>query len=311
MARRPRQIIEYRLYELPLHFPVVLLDGDIWRISDLKSDRLHFHNCLEIGICHSDSGILMLREEPLAFRGGDVTLIPRHVPHTTYSTKGTQSLWSYIFVDISELLSDMITLPDDLNKPGQTFQCLLNRTTHPKIHFLINCILDELRGEKPGYQNVVKGLFIALYYEFLRIKDEKSDPKPTQAKKDTLAITPALAFIDENYMNKITIDELSDMCHLSATHFRRLFLSIMGTSPLAFINATRIDRACILLKTTEEPILEIAEEVGFTSLSSFNRAFTAIMKTSPRNYRNADSMDTLKPHHKYILKYSGWVEPDK
>jgi AraC-type DNA-binding domain-containing proteins len=311
MARRPREVIEYRLYELPLHFPLILLDGEIWRISDLKRDRLHFHNCLELGICHSDSGTLVVRDEAMPFREGDITLIPRHVPHTTYSEKGSQSLWSYIFVDLGELLSDKMRLADDLNTPNQLSPYLMSRADYPKVHFFLTCILDELRGEKPGYRDVVKGLFIALYYEFTRIRDEKSEPKPSVNKKDTLAITPALEYINVGYMNKTTIDELAAMCHLSATHFRRLFLSIMGTSPLAFINAMRIDKACILLKTTEAPILEIAAEVGFMSLSSFNRAFTAIMKTSPRGYRNEEDVDKIKPQHKYILTYSGWVEPEK
>lgn len=311
MARRPREVIEYRLYELPLHFPIILLDGEIWRISDLKRERLHFHNHLELGICHSDSGMMVIREEEVAFREGDITLIPRHVPHTTYSAKGTQSLWSYIFVDLEELLSDTMPLPGDLNKQGEAIPFLMSGTAFPKVRFFVNCILEELRGLKPGYQNAVKGLFIALYYELTRLLDKKGEPKPAANKKDTLAIAPALEYINTNYMDKITIDGLSDMCHLSATHFRRLFLSIMGTSPLAFINATRISKACVLLRTSEAPILEIAAEVGFMSLSSFNRAFAAIMQTSPRHYRNADNAEALKPKHKYILTYSGWVEPEK
>lgn len=313
MARRPRQVIEYRLYELPLDFPVLLLDGDIWHISDVKSDRLHFHNCLEIGLCHSDGGTLILRDEPVSFRAGDVTFIPRHVPHTTYSSKGTQSLWSYIFLDLTALLSDMAALPDDLNKPGEAFPFLLSRTAHEKVYFLANCILDEMRAQKTGYQTTVKGLCLALYYEILRTRDERAATlsRPAAPKKDTLALAPALEYINENYMNKLTIDSLCAMCHLSATHFRRLFISIMGTSPLAFINQTRIERACTLLKTTELPILEIAAEVGFTSLSSFNRAFTSSMKLSPRAYRNADPGGSVKPRHKYVLKYAGWVEPDQ
>jgi len=311
VARRPREIIEYRLYELPLPFPVLLLDGEIWRISDLKRERLHFHNHLELGICHSDSGMMVIRDEEVAFREGDITLIPRHVPHTTYSAKGTQSLWSYIFVDLGELLSDTLPLPGDLSRQGETAPYLMSRTAFPKVHFFVNCILDELREAKPGYQNAVKGLFVALYYELTRLGDEKSEPKPAANKKDTLAVAPALEYINTNFMDKLTIDALSDMCHLSATHFRRLFLSIMGTSPLAFINATRISKACVLLRTSEAPILEIAAEVGFMSLSSFNRAFAATMSTSPRNYRNADNVEAFKPKHKYILTYSGWVEPEK
>ena len=54
MAKSKRAVTEYRSYYLPTHFPVLLLSGDYWKISDIPSGSLHFHNCLEIGICHSE-----------------------------------------------------------------------------------------------------------------------------------------------------------------------------------------------------------------------------------------------------------------
>lgn len=63
MPRAKKPVIEYRRYSLPLHFPVLLLSGERWRISDIKSEHLHFHNHLEIGICHSDSGVMEIKGE--------------------------------------------------------------------------------------------------------------------------------------------------------------------------------------------------------------------------------------------------------
>ena len=48
MARPKSPVTEYRSYYLPMQFPVKLLSGDHWKISDIPSKRLHFHNCLEI-----------------------------------------------------------------------------------------------------------------------------------------------------------------------------------------------------------------------------------------------------------------------
>ena len=95
MARPKKTVIEYRSYYLPLHFPVLLLSGDYWRISDVPSGRLHFHNCLEIGICHSDSGFMEFPGQALSFQEGDITVIPRNIPHTTYSSPGCSRHWSY------------------------------------------------------------------------------------------------------------------------------------------------------------------------------------------------------------------------
>lgn len=70
MSRPPRTVIEYRNYELPADFPIQMLSGENWRISDVPSGVLHFHNCLEIGLCESDGGFLGFRGEQRAFRAG-------------------------------------------------------------------------------------------------------------------------------------------------------------------------------------------------------------------------------------------------
>lgn len=311
MARHKKKIIEYRVYDLPLNFPLLLLDGEKWRISDHISDRLHFHNCLEIGICHSDGGTMVINDVPVTFRAGDISIVPRHIPHTTYSNKGTQSLWSYIFVDVDELLSGFMML-QNLGRLMPSGHYMMNAVEYGKAHFMIRCILDELRHEKRGYQTVTRALFVALYYEIQRLEEMHSAAlQQKKHHKETLAILPALEYINGAYMNRTTIADLASMCHISETHFRRLFLTIMGTSPLAFINAKRIERACTLLNTSEKQIIEIAQEVGFTSLSAFNRAFTTIVKISPRAYRNDEAHQRLKHKQKYILEYSGWTEPDK
>ena len=76
MARTKRDVVEYRIYDLPVDLPVFTLSGEQWRISDAPSSRLHFHNCLEIGFCRSDSGYIRFEDEIVPFRAGDVFLIP-------------------------------------------------------------------------------------------------------------------------------------------------------------------------------------------------------------------------------------------
>lgn len=111
MAKSKRVVTEYRSYYLPMQFPVLLLSGDYWKISDIPSGSLHFHNCLEIGLCHSDSGTLEINGDKQSFHAGDVTILPRNVPHTTYSTPGTRSHWSYLFLDPRSCFTIFSPLP--------------------------------------------------------------------------------------------------------------------------------------------------------------------------------------------------------
>lgn len=107
--KKGKEIIEYRNYYLPSHFPLVFLSGPKWKISDIPSERLHFHNCLEIGICHSGSGTLRFcNGQEIHFFAGDITCIPRNTPHTTFSDPGTNSRWSYLFFDLRQLFIDLL-----------------------------------------------------------------------------------------------------------------------------------------------------------------------------------------------------------
>ena len=51
MAKQKNIITEFRNYPLRVEFPILLLTGNQWWISDVPSANLHFHNCLEIGLC--------------------------------------------------------------------------------------------------------------------------------------------------------------------------------------------------------------------------------------------------------------------
>lgn len=173
MAKPKRTIIEYRSYSLPLHFPLLLLSGDHWKISDIPSNRLHFHNCLEIGICHSDSGSMTVFDEPVPFHAGDVTVIPKNVPHTTYSTPGTASLWSYIFLDPQALFRNMLPMAwknFDLSRHAHRgMQVVFSQELYPHIHQLVTSAIRELEEQKPSYQISARGLLLSLYIELSRI----------------------------------------------------------------------------------------------------------------------------------------------
>lgn len=319
MSKTVNAITEYRNYYLPPHFPVLLLTGDHWRISDIPSDRLHFHNCLEIGICHSDSGFMEFYGERYPFHEGDITIIPRNVPHTTYSSPGYASLWSYIYIDPQELFRRILPSSwknyDLLPYFFKNFKYIINKDQYPTIYQLITVIIEELKNEKSGYQLSAKGLLLSLYIEIYRMlsqdgHDEEKTENNFSDSADPLSIAPALDYIENNYMRQFSIEFLAELCHWSPTHFRRIFHSIMRISPLSYVNNTRIQKSCSLLCSTENSILSISEAVGFQSVSSYNRCFYRSMQQSPREYRRMMLQSDKQAQNTSIMEYSGWMYPE-
>jgi AraC-like DNA-binding protein len=80
----------------------------------------------------------------------------------------------------------------------------------------------------------------------------------------------------------------------------------MGTAPLDFLSSTRIEEACKQLKSSDDSILSISEQVGFHSISSFNRCFSKLMGSSPKEWRKGAQSEAQSAKAS-ILEFTGWV----
>lgn len=307
MSKPKKVITEYRHYDLSPDFPLLVLHGERWHISDVKADRLHFHNCLEIGVCHTHEGRLDFGDHSVTYKAGDFTLIARNYPHTTYSTHGGKSLWSYIFVDLDEFFKSRVIMSSSGSLLPSLSYYIGNKATSPKLYSYIMAVIEEMTEKQPDYTTCVTGLMTAILVEITRLCEHASSAQKTIPNSSMLSIHPALNYIHDNYTQQFPIELLADMCHLSVTHFRRTFNTIMGISPLEFINNTRIEHACLLLSSTDSSILEISELVGFHSVSSFNRAFVKLMDIPPREWRKNNSNGESVMKKKSVLEYHGWL----
>lgn len=112
--------------------------------------------------------------------------------------------------------------------------------------------------------------------------------------KDNLKISKVIREeINEicNYMEmhldeKITIDYLCHKFYISPTTFKKYFRSIHGQPVYAWLSHKRMEKAAELLCYTSMTVLEIAQAVGYSSLSQFNVVFKKCYTCTPRQYRN-------------------------
>ena len=143
-----------------------------------------------------------------------------------------------------------------------------------------------MRKAEEFYLEEAKGVLGSLLVEVARM-NRMSDEEEMDVDrgKITNMISKTLDYIADNYMQDIKVEELARYIHISETHFRRVFYTYMKMSPLEYINTVRIQAACEFLKTTDEPIADIAYKCGFTTNSTFNRNFKQIMGMPPVEWR--------------------------
>ena len=105
----------------------------------------------------------------------------------------------------------------------------------------------------------------------------------------------ALSFIDQNYQNDISIEDIAAVCGLNRSYFGKIFRYTVGESPQEYLLHYRMARAAQLLKETKQPIGEIAPQVGYANQLHFSRAFKNVHGVSPREYRLTHMMPEERP----------------
>ncbi len=108
---------------------------------------------------------------------------------------------------------------------------------------------------------------------------------PPVRARDAARIAAALRRIEAQAEETLSLAALAQEAAMSPFHFLRTFRHVAGMTPHQFVLRTRLHRAAVRLRRSDEAISAIAFDVGFTDLSTFNRRFRRVMGASPSAYR--------------------------
>lgn len=97
----------------------------------------------------------------------------------------------------------------------------------------------------------------------------------------------SLNYINNNYMNKITLEEVASYSYLSPTYFSRIFKEEMKSTFNAYVNKVRIEMSKKLLSEDQLSLAEISEMVGYEDQSYFSKVFKKMTGVSPGKYRES------------------------
>lgn len=104
------------------------------------------------------------------------------------------------------------------------------------------------------------------------------------ASKKALA-DQAIAYLEEHYTEKFSLDEMADALFVNKHYLARAFRDGTGTTPLQYHNRLRCEKAVELLADPHYTIAGVAYRCGFTSASHFSRIFRVCCGCTPSEYR--------------------------
>ncbi len=98
-------------------------------------------------------------------------------------------------------------------------------------------------------------------------------------------IHKAIAYINDNYMNDITLESASKYVYLSTSYFSRLFKREVGINFIDYLNKVRVEQSKKYLADLKIPLSEVAHMVGFTDQSYYTKVFKKIEGIAPGQFR--------------------------
>lgn len=148
-------------------------------------------------------------------------------------------------------------------------------------HMLKVISLDK---ERPNFYELDISIHMQTMWKLLAEHFPLQTNSPAADLTEYERIRKILSYIEQNYMNRITLADISENIHLCESECTRLFKRHMNTTLFTFLKEYRIERSLEYLNT-KESISSIAGKTGFSDSNYYTKVFSKIKGCSPREYR--------------------------
>lgn len=189
--------------------------------------------------------------------------------------------------------------------PDVSFDYLLSQTAviatpdnpYSKVIAALFEEIARLYEEKPfGYEAEVQCNVFKLFLNFHRSLSSTVDERVLLSPKHQ-KIYEVVEYISANMGDITSLDELCAHFFISKYYLCHSFKEVTGLSVMAFLNMTRVLRACVLLSENKLSVSQIAKAVGLGSVSHFTDVFKRIEGVTPHEYRKRLGSDPWALKH--------------
>lgn len=253
----------------------------------------HYHQTIEVLYFKEGSARLRCQDKEYLAQQGNIFIINSK---ETHSCETSHSNLSYIVLSfelsflsnqaadvcqinyLQPLLDNDIVFSNDIKEPSS-------------IRLLFDEIVHEYEKKDYAYELAIKARLCSLLLCLLRNPTQISlpgnDKKHLLIKKENLL--PCFYFIENKYMEKISLQDLAQQANMSREHFCRVFKEITGQTPVFYLLQYRLKKAATLLSTTKFTITQIALQTGFSDSNYFSRQFRKYYKISPSSFKQKNT----------------------
>jgi AraC family transcriptional regulator len=214
---------------------------------------------------------------------GNIVILPADAPTTWHLERQGEVRHLHLYISPTRLRE--VAAAADIN-PDKVELIDAMGVPDPQIEAIALAYLSELRAEGVGSQLYAESLANLLAIHLLRRHSSvKQLPLPRSHRLAETTLRRVIAHIEDHLAEDLSLSTLAAVASLSPYHFARLFKESTGLSPHQYVTRRRVERARLLLATTNWPLLVIAHASGFANESHLALHFKRITGLAPRHTR--------------------------
>ena len=260
----------------------------IWYNEQTVSYDEHWHNALEVIMPVENHYQVVIKGTTYTIQPGELLIIPPNELHRLIAPK---SGIRFIFLFDISLISKI--------KGYSSIQTIYAHPLHickdnfPYVYEDIYQCFVQIRNEyfnKTEFADLtiyslLIQILVKLGYNRVNSFNDENPGRMESQKKYVKKFTELMDYIDEHYMEDLTLEDLARENWMSPYYLSHQFKNITGYTLTHYIHLVRIRNCQYLLINSPKKITEIATECGFSSFSQFNRIFRRLCGESPSDYR--------------------------
>lgn len=248
----------------------------------------HWHTPFEVIMPVKNGYTVVVGEQHYELREGDILLICPGIVHELFAPESGERI---IFQpSLSQIQIRELDLLISLLRPA----VLITPEKFPDFHPIARRLMMEIKEEyflcEPYYETAIYSRFMRILVDIGRLhgalKHPVSDASNSRQKDYLDKFLYITNYINEHFAENLSLEQVADLAGFSKYHFTRLFKQYTDTSFYKYLNQKRIDYAKTLLLDPDLPVIDVALQCGFSSLSAFLRMFKQLNKCTPTEFRN-------------------------
>ena len=280
-----------KVYEMRADYPYCLRNV-VTREGNTQVATWHWHEEFEFVYIQEGQVEYWIGGKCILLSEQDGIFINRNVMHQVTAPKsGVQAKYQVFMFRKQFLAEEGSLLEKQYIRPlldKKEFQAVVFRKENGSQEKVLERLreISRIQEEKSfGFEMKIRNQVAEMWIYFLRLLNIASEEIMIKATGKEERLKSMLEFIQQNYMEDISLKNIVDAAQVSEREGLRCFQEEIHTTPFTYLKEYRIQMACMRLQNTQDTITVIAGMCGFQSSSYFGKVFRKCMGCTPYEYR--------------------------